>query len=90
MYINFNSKIEFSSNENELFIEFIMDHFGSLRKFAKYLGYSVSFVSAFINGKKAIPSYVVSKLFIDFGCDITKGHYPKPFIDEQEPILICY
>ena len=70
------------SRADNAFVEFISNNFGSLRKFANYLGYSVAFVSAFINGKKPNPDKVLEKVFIDYGFDILNGFYPGDFLNE--------
>lgn len=68
-------KFEIDNDAVNSFMEFISYHFGSLRKFAIYLGYSVSFVSAFINGRKSIPDKVLDKILIDYGFCILTGRY---------------
>lgn len=67
MYFVQRVRCHLSNDDYMCLYNFICDNFGSLRKFAKYLGYSVAYVSAFINGKKAFPYKIVDKIKRDFG-----------------------
>ena len=46
----------------EKLIEFIQEKYGSLRKFSKALGYSVSYISAIINDKKNLTIDLLMKI----------------------------
>ena len=67
MYFVQNVKCHLSNEDYLCLRNFICDNFGSLRKFAKYLGYSAAYVCEFMNGKKGFPCKIVNKIKEDFG-----------------------